>query len=254
MRIITLNTWGGRALHPLLDFFRRHAATTDVFCLQEVLETNQLHVEERHPEEHVRWDLFTQIRKQLPGFEGSFAAYDDDPNRMSQAIFFRGDLPVKTIADSIVYKPETMIEHGSYVITPRKIQSITVEHGGKELMIANFHGLWNGGPKTDAPERLEQSRRVKEYLDMHEGPAVLCGDFNLLPDTESLAIMAEGMRDLVRESGVTSTRTPLYRHHDDPETPKFADYILLSPELAVKEFEVMKDVASDHAALRVVLE
>ena len=33
---------------------------------------------------------------------------------------------------------------------------------GKDLMIANFHGLWNGGPKTDAPERLEQSRRVKE--------------------------------------------------------------------------------------------
>src|ERR1700727_2500512 len=37
MRIISLNTWGGRAgKEKLLEFFKQHAETSDIFCLQEV--------------------------------------------------------------------------------------------------------------------------------------------------------------------------------------------------------------------------
>lgn len=37
MRIISLNIWGGKAgKEKLLEFFKEHAETTDVFCLQEV--------------------------------------------------------------------------------------------------------------------------------------------------------------------------------------------------------------------------
>lgn len=253
MRIITLNTWGGRELQPLLEFFRRHAADTDVFCLQEVFDVDQAILDERHPNEKVHGDLFKQIAKELPGFEGSFAYFDDVPSRQSLAVFFRGDLPVKTVSDILVYVPEAPIEHGSHVISSRKLQCLTLEHDGKELLIANFHGLWSGGPKTDIPERIEQSKKVKARLAEHDGPVVLCGDFNLLPDTQSLAILAEGMRDLVKDSGVTSTRTPLYRHFDDPANPNFADYALVSSELSVKSFAVLPDAVSDHAPLRVEL-
>jgi len=251
MRIITLNTWGGRELQPLLEFFRRHASDTDVFCLQEVFDVDQASLDERHPDLKVRGDLFKLIAKELPGFEGSFAYFDDVPSRQSLAIFFRGDLPIKTVSDLVVYVPEVPIEHGSHVISSRKLQWLTLEHEGKELMIANFHGLWNGGPKTDAPERIEQSQKVKAQLAKHVGPIVLCGDFNLLPDTQSLAMLAEGLRDHVRESGVTSTRTPLYREYDDPSKPKFADYMLTSPELKIAKFEVLPDVVSDHAPLMI---
>ena len=254
MRIITLNTWGGRALHPLMHFFKKYADSTDVFCLQEVFDVDQATLDARHPDEHVRGDLFKKISAELPGFEGSFAYFDDVPSRQSLAIFFRGNLPVKTIGDVLVYVPPVPLETGSHVLSSRKLQTLTLDHAGKELLIANFHGLWNGGPKTDAPERLEQSRKVRAAIDAHDGPKVLCGDFNLLPDTESLAIMARGMRNMVAERGITSTRTPLYRKHDDPAEPKFADYMLLSPELSVTTFEVLPDVVSDHAALRVEIQ
>ncbi len=259
MRLITLNTWGGRAMHPLMDFFRHRAPETDIFCLQEIFDADQAALEARHPDEHVRGDLFRKISAELKDFEGSFASFDDNPLRQSLAVFVRRTVPVKTINDFIVYKPERPHEQGSHVISSRKLQTITVEfngpvkagaHGaGKDLLIANFHGLWNGGPKTDTPERLEQSRRVKEFLIKYDGPAILCGDFNLLPETESVRILAEGMRNLVVETRVLSTRTQLYRHYTNPDESKFADYVLTSPELPVKRFEVLPDIVSDHAPL-----
>ena len=109
--------------------------------------------------------------------------------------------------------------------------------------------MWNGGPKTDTPERLEQSRRVREVLEKHAGPSLLCGDFNLLPETESVAILDKGMCNLVRDHRVKSTRTPLYRHYENPDEPNFADYILTSPDLKVKRFQVLPDIVSDHAPL-----
>ncbi len=250
MRLITLNTWGGRALHPLMRFFRRRAPETDIFCLQEIFDADQAALEERHPDEHVRGDLFRKVSAELKDFEGSFAAFDDNPLRQSLAVFVRRTIPVKTVGDFVVYVPPAPKETGSFVLSSRKMQHVTVDLGGRELLIANFHGLWNGGPKTDTPERLEQSRRVKEFLARHAGPAVLCGDFNLLPETESVRILESGgLCNLVRERGVASTRTPLYRHYDDPAEPNFADYVLSTPDLEVKRFEVLPDLVSDHAPL-----
>ena len=61
--------------------------------------------------------------------------------------------------------------------------------------------------------------------------------------------MRGDMRDLVKESGVGSTRTPLYRHYQNPAEPNFADYILTSQDIDIKNFAVLPDVVSDHAAL-----
>ena len=36
MKLITLNIWGGKVFEPLMEFFRKHAEDTDIFCLQEV--------------------------------------------------------------------------------------------------------------------------------------------------------------------------------------------------------------------------
>ncbi|OGL67290.1 hypothetical protein A2856_01205 [Candidatus Uhrbacteria bacterium RIFCSPHIGHO2_01_FULL_63_20] len=77
--------------------------------------------------------------------------------------------------------------------------------------VVNFHGLWNGLGKDDSPDRLEQSRKIVETIKKIDGEIILCGDFNLNPNTESMAIVeAAGLRNLVKEYGITSTRTSLY--------------------------------------------
>src|SRR3989338_7199168 len=46
MRGVSLNTWGGRAgKDKLLDFFKKHANTTDVFCLKEIWSAPYEHLE-----------------------------------------------------------------------------------------------------------------------------------------------------------------------------------------------------------------
>ncbi len=249
LKLITLNTWGGRSLHPLMRFFRHHAPETDIFCLQEIFDIDQAELEEHHPDEYVRGDLFRKITRELAGFNGEFASFSENPRIQSQAIFARDTISIRTIADMVVHRPAQPKETGSAVISSRKLQYAIIETPKGECAIVNFHGLWNAGPKTDTEERIGQSKKVKEFLDSLPCPKILCGDFNLLPDTESLAILEKGMRNLVKETNTESTRTPLYRHYHNPEEPNFADYILTSPEIKVKEFKVLSDLVSDHAPL-----
>jgi endonuclease/exonuclease/phosphatase family metal-dependent hydrolase len=110
--------------------------------------------------------------------------------------------------------------------------------------IINVHGLWNGKGKTDTEERIAQSTRIKEFMRTFNTRKILCGDFNLKPDTESLKMLANDMNNLIASHHVTSTRTSFY-----PKEEKFADYIFTSKDIAVKKFEVLKDEVSDHAPL-----
>jgi len=113
----------------------------------------------------------------------------------------------------------------------------------------NFHGLWNGMGKGDSDDRLLQSDRVIHFLKTKSHPLVLCGDFNLLPTTKSLKKFEDfGLRNLIAEYGITSTRTSFYKK---PE--KFADYAFVSSEVILKSFQVLPDEVSDHAALELVI-
>jgi endonuclease/exonuclease/phosphatase family metal-dependent hydrolase len=62
--------------------------------------------------------------------------------------------------------------------------------------------------------------------------------------------MERGMTNLVKTYGIKSTRTSLYREYGKPGASNFADYVIVSPDIKVESFEVLPDLASDHAALR----
>lgn len=113
-------------------------------------------------------------------------------------------------------------------------------------MIMNVHGLWNGMGKTDTPERIAQSEKIKEFMDNVPDRKILCGDFNLKPDTRSLKIIADGMHDLIDKYNILSTRTSYY-----PKEEKFADYVFTSPDIKINKFSVLRDEVSDHAPLLV---
>ena len=78
----------------------------------------------------------------------------------------------------------------------------------------------------------------------------MCGDFNLLPDTESIKILeSSGLRSLIKEYNITSTRTSFYT-----KPAKYADYILVTPGIEVKDFKVLTDEVSDHSPLFLEIE
>jgi len=248
MRLITLNTWAGNSLGPLMKFLKREAEATDIFCFQEVFHADQKTVDAMHPGEYLCGDLFQKMDELLTDFDGYFVYADRHPEVFSLAMFVRKTVPVREVGDAVIFDaPEK--EVGNFIHSPRKIQYAMIETENGPCTVANYHGIFTGGSKKDTPERIQQSESIAAYLGKSKGRKLLCGDFNLLPDTESFGILKNGMRDLVTEHGVEKTRTPLYRHYHDASEPNFADYILVTPDVVVSGFGVLPDIVSDHSPL-----
>jgi len=253
LRIITLNIWGGRQLEDLIQFFRAHGPHTDVFCLQEVLDTDKVFPSFPGGEPAKQGGVFVAIQRALPGFDCAFARHVNAVDRTAPAMFVRRSLGASAIHSQLVYdNPRAAAHHGVDMAKYFRLnlQSVSIPLGRHRVLVANFHGLWHPIGKIDIPERLEISHAVRAALDHHSGPLVICGDFNLLPTTNALAILAQGLSNPLVQRGITCTRTRLYRSFTDPSASLYADYVLLSPQLQVAKFEVLADVVSDHAALQ----
>ncbi|HEY4507396.1 MAG TPA: endonuclease/exonuclease/phosphatase family protein [Candidatus Paceibacterota bacterium] len=252
MKIVSLNLWGGRVREPLAWFLEMYRESIDIFCFQEVFHDASLKTRGGNAAKgsyvhlKVDLDLYERLRVALPEHVGYLCPTGVDYYGI--ATFVRRGLEVRASGDLSIY--DNLEYTGRSGNHGRRLQWVDIgtEPGGS-LRVVNLHGLWNGQGKTDTPDRLEQSRRIRSFMDSTDLPQVVCGDFNLNPETESLRIVAEGMRHLIEEHEVASTRTSFY------EKPgRFADYVFTSPGLEVTSFEVLPEEVSDHAALLVEVE
>lgn len=253
MKIISLNTWAGGRFDDLINFIESERDTTDVFCFQEIFDTS---TDAIILEDGSRANLYNEIKNRLNDFEGYFAAEIEgvspggpvDYNlSFGLASFIRKSLKVVGTERFFVHGQEGKFDADEVGHHPRIIFAVTVvDKQNKLLTILNFHGLWSKGfGKGDSAERLLQSTEVRKIMVRYSDPKILIGDFNLLPETESLAILKEGMRDLISEFKITTTRSSLY----DKQWIPFADYAIISPEIDVESFEVPNVLASDHLPL-----
>lgn len=183
---------------------------------------------------------FTDLRELLPQHQGFFrpallGAY-------GLAIFIKKELDLEEEGEKFVHvSGSELISDGHH---SRNLQWIKFNFGNKLFTVINVHGLWNGKGKDDTKERINQSRVIKDFLNSTNTPKILCGDFNLNPDTESIKILEENMKNLVKDYSIPSTRTSFYT-----KPLKFADYVFISPDVKVKDFKVLPDEVSDHSAL-----
>lgn len=250
MTIICLNIWGGRAGQgKLLAFFEKYRDTADVFCLQEVwadrYESFEGVLAGGRAIDHstIMTHAFQEIGAALPDHEPYFAPSFYESYGL--CMFVRKGIPVSGTGDIFVHKERGHVPEDDIGLHARNLQFVSLEHGSQELTIMNFHGLWNGKGKGDCEERVAQSERILEFTAALPNPFILCGDFNLTPDTESVRKLEEaGLRNLIREYGITSTRTSLY---DKPLG--YADYAFVSDGIEVTDFKVLPDEVSDHAPL-----
>lgn len=248
MKLITLNTWGGKIREPLISFITVHHDDIDVFCFQEVFHDAENKNQEGYAQAGADLNLFHAITTLLPNHNGYFCPTVGDYYGI--ATFIRKSIPIVESRDILIY--ENHHDDGEVGKHSRKALWHAMQLGEKQFSILNVHGLWNGNGKTDTPDRIEQSRRIKDFMHSVPGTQIICGDFNLLPETESVAILAEGMQDLVKMNKVTTTRTSLYARAET--SGKFADYIFVSPDVLVRDFSVLPEEVSDHAALFVAID
>lgn len=255
MKLITLNTWGGRAgCDNLLQFFQSNKDNIDIFCLQEIWSAPYDDLEgfsaggKNIEHENILVYGMQDISKILSDYKSIFNPhYLDNYGLM---ISLKNNINLIKEGELFVYRYKGYLPEGDIGRHARNIQYVTFHLDSKEITVINFHGLWNGQGKGDSEERIDQSKKIIEFIKNLKGEIVLCGDFNLLPDTKSLKMFEDfGLRNLVLEYGVNSTRTSFYTK---PE--KFADYIFVSKGITVNDFRVLPDEVSDHSPILIDFE
>ncbi len=235
MKLISLNIWGGKVFEPLINFIKQEYKTTDIFCFQEVFNEGYKPVYEG-----ARLNVFSEIASTITGFKGYFSPCQDN---FGLGCFVKGNLKA-AVEDVFIYgEKDRMIKDDKSTI-PRNLQIIKPALKDKDLTLFNYHGIWRPESKSDDADRLEASDKIKKIMQNNPGAKILCGDFNLLPDTKSLAILEDGMTNLIKKFNIKSTRSKLYTKEH-----KFADYMIVSPDVKVINFEVLRDVVSDHLPL-----
>lgn len=252
MKIVTLNTWGGRAgSQGLLDFFTKYRDDVDIFCLQEMWSAPYEDLEGQVVggvdlnNENIMTTGVQQISALLDDYTAYFRpSYNNNYGLM---MFVKNTIKVIEENEFFVYKDKHYVPMGDQGNHARNIQCVKFMQNNQILNVINFHGLWNGQGKTDTDDRILQSQKIIDFISGVGSDIVLCGDFNLLPDTKSLQMFRDyGLKDLIGEYNVQSTRTSLYK-----KPIRLADYAFVSPSLPVIDFRVLPDEVSDHNALMI---
>ncbi|WP_207797087.1 endonuclease/exonuclease/phosphatase family protein [Shimia abyssi] len=261
-----LNGWGGKLHTSLLPYLQSTAP--DILCLQEVVHSPASDKDwlTYRDGDHIlpqRANFFRDVSRALPEHTAIFCPaaqgvlWDRDravPSQWGLASFVHKSLPIIGQIQGFVHKsyspdgygdhPRSRCAHGIRVYDNALNRTISVTH---------MHGLRDLRGKLDTPERatqasrlLDLSRQVSEAADI----AVICGDFNVEPDSETLTLLTDaGFVELVTTRGFTSTRNSQYS-----KPGRFADYMLINDTKAVQRFDVIYDPeVSDHCPLRLTL-
>ena len=123
----------------------------------------------------------------------------------------------------------------------------------RSISVTHMHGLRDLNGKMDTPERAQQAQRLLELSNQVSAPedlVIVCGDFNVEPESETLRMLANaGFTELVTGGGFSDTRTSHYK-----KPGKFADYMLINDADSVQKFDVIYNPEiSDHCPLVLTL-
>ncbi len=246
MQVISLNILGGAIYEPLKDFILKHAPDTDFFCFQEVYSSATPQIRESG----LRTNIIADLQEWLPEFDPYVETVETDfpyPGVTADLVIFaRKGIPIKSTGKVLIH--DTKTSDGNETEPPIYLQYVRLDG----LTLAHVHGLVFPGSKVDTPERLDQSRQINKFLGSESGHKILCGDFNLDRDTESVALIEQaGMRNLIKEFHIMTTRSEInYDRFPAHDRQYFADYMFVSSNVKVEEFEVPVVNVSDHLPMR----
>ncbi len=225
----------------------------DIFCFQEVFDTTSAPLEYQG----ARPNLFKELSDLLPEFSALFMpTYYGwiDVNRVSfnisegQAIFVKNEHKVLQTGQYYIYGDNKTEIQADFTNEPKDLIFAKISVNHKELLVINAHGKWFPGNKLDTADRLEQSNKINEFLKTFSIPKILCGDFNLDPETESIKILEKNLENLIKTHDIKSTRNQI-SWNKFANVQNFADYVFVSEGIKVIDFLVPYNEVSDHLPL-----
>ena len=257
-----LNGWGGKLHEGLVAYLSQ--TQPDVLCLQEVVHSPATDKDwlTYRDGDHIlpqRANFFADVAAALPDHLAIFCPaaqgelWDDNlavPSQWGLATFVHRSLPLIGQVQGFVHKEFSAHGYGDH---PRSRSAHAVRlfdyARNRSVSITHMHGLRDLRGKMDTPERSAQARRFLSLSHQVTTPGdlrLLCGDFNVEPDSETLQLLAtDGFTELVTSGGHSGTRTS---HYAKPG--RYADYMLIDQPGAVLSFDVVRHPeVSDHCPL-----
>lgn len=239
MKIIQLNIWQGKLGRQIIDFLQ--SEKPDFVCMQEV---NDL-------KGRAGYKFFNTLDeiKQQAGFKEAVMSASYSSRYMEREMEYGNAV----LSQWPIVNSQKIFTRGEYMRNfdieknddnVRNLQIINVNVGDKPLTILNHHGHHIHGSALGNDETLRQMRLIATEIDKIKGPLIMCGDFNLSPDSESLAIVNQKLTNLTVANDLQNTLSRLH-----PAQGVACDYIFVNDQIKVKNFEMSAKLVSDHKAL-----
>lgn len=153
LKLLFLNIWGGRVGELFLKFIE-NAQDIDIFCLQEVFNTNNKL--ERDAVKKSINNIYQLISDRLPDHQGFFCSEQDEEEGV--AMFIRKSIKINEIHEHFVHRWRNAMNFANGEdgrMFGRVLQYAEITWNDQPLLISHFHGLWTPEGKIDTPDRLK---------------------------------------------------------------------------------------------------
>ncbi len=245
LKIITLNLFeGGVLMDNILSFLNRENA--DIIFLQEAYNS-------KDKNQPINFQTLTILKQNFPDYYFKFAPEGREilPNlkvefgnlilsrikiTSHEAIFF--DVPY----DSNFNKSQ---KNGDFSFDPQNLQKAKITIGHKTITLLNIHGIW-GFDGLDNPRRLKMGSKIINSF-KNEKNIILGGDFNLIPQTKTIARIEKYLVNIFKNE-LKTTFNMKYKTIPGYNTA-VVDMLFVSPQLKVVNHYCPSDDVSDHRPL-----
>lgn len=123
----------------------------------------------------------------------------------------------------------------------RALQICEIDVNGQMIQIANIHGTYVKN-RQDTDLTIMQSKFILEKMKKNNLPTIILGDFNVVPDTQSIAILNNEYQNLNNAFNIQSTR-PIHKGNVN------LDYVFIDSSFKCTSLIVDEVDISDHYPL-----
>lgn len=127
-----------------------------------------------------------------------------------------------------------------------QVSDLAIHSDQPNLRLLNYHGLWSRG-KEGNDRTIEANTKILKLAKEVDYPVIICGDFNLFPETPSMKLLSNELTSLVDTYSINTTRP---RSNELSGMKRnVVDYVMVSKGIKVNIFSVPDGDVSDHLPL-----